>query len=125
MSFLICDMSEDVATWSDLRVAPVFAIWVVGSLSAAFPILAHRSSVARVRVPRTLFEYAFLCILIVFFLSRQILAQVRQIFQFWRHYRHGVYPPPFPRPQRAHLAVSWRRMEYSCAQSIFYPSVIP
>jgi hypothetical protein len=59
MSFLSCDTTGgNVATWTDLRIAPVFTIWVTGTLSAAFPILAYRSSVTRVRIPRTLFEYA-------------------------------------------------------------------
>jgi hypothetical protein len=57
MSFLSCDTSGNVTTSTDLRIAPVLAIWVTGTLSAAFPILACRSSVTR--VPRTLFEYAF------------------------------------------------------------------
>ena len=58
MSFLSCDTvaSGNVTTWADLRIAPVFIIWVTGTLSAAFPILACRSSVTR--VPRTVFEYA-------------------------------------------------------------------
>jgi solute carrier family 39 (zinc transporter), member 1/2/3 len=59
MSILSCDTSGKVATWTDLRIAPVIAICVAGTLSAAFPILAYRSSVTRVRVPRTLFEYVF------------------------------------------------------------------
>jgi solute carrier family 39 (zinc transporter), member 1/2/3 len=60
MSFLSCDTTGgNVATWTDLRIAPVFTIWLTGTLSAAFPILAYRSSVTRVRIPRTLFEYAF------------------------------------------------------------------
>jgi hypothetical protein len=57
ISFLSCDTSGNVTTWTDLRVAPVSTIWVTSTLSAAFFILAYRSSVAR--VPRTLFEYAF------------------------------------------------------------------
>ena len=59
MPFSSCDAGGNVATWTlpDLRIAPVLTIWVTGTLSVAFPILAYRSSVAR--VPRTLFEYAF------------------------------------------------------------------
>jgi hypothetical protein len=57
MSSLSCDTSGNVTAWTDLRIPPVFTIWVTGTLSAAFPILAYRSSVTR--VPRTLFEYAF------------------------------------------------------------------
>jgi hypothetical protein len=57
MSFLSCDTSGNGTTSTDLRIAPVLAIWVTGTLSVAFPILAYRSSVSR--VPRTLFEYAF------------------------------------------------------------------
>jgi zinc transporter 1/2/3 len=59
MSFLSCDTSGNVTTWTDLHIAPVLIIWVTGTLSAAFPILAYRSSVTR--VPRALFEYVFLC----------------------------------------------------------------
>jgi len=57
MSFLGCDTIGNVTTLTDLQLAPVLTIWVTGTLSVAFPILAYRSSVNR--VPRTLFEYAF------------------------------------------------------------------
>ena len=94
MSFLSCDTaaSGNVTTWTDLRISPVFTIWVTGTLSAAFPILACRSSVTR--VPRTLFEYAFLPS--TFFISHK-LAQVRQISRLWCHHRHSIYSPPPPR----------------------------
>lgn len=55
MSSLSCDTSGDVTPWTDLHIAPIFIIWFTGTLSAAFPILAYHSSVAR--VPRTLFEF--------------------------------------------------------------------
>ena len=58
MSSLSCDTSGDVTAWTDLRIPPVFTIWVTGTLSTAFPIIAYRSSVTR--VSRNLFEYAFL-----------------------------------------------------------------
>jgi hypothetical protein len=57
MSLFGCDIIGHVTTWIDLQIAPVPTIWVTGTLSATFPILAYRSSVNR--VPRTLFEYAF------------------------------------------------------------------
>ena len=57
MSFSSCDTSGNVTTWTDLPMAPVFIIWVTGTLCAAFPIFAYHSSVTR--VPRTLFECAF------------------------------------------------------------------
>ena len=57
MSSLSCDTGGNVATWTDLRIAPIFTIWVTGTLSVAFPILAYRSSMTP--VSRTLFEYAF------------------------------------------------------------------
>jgi hypothetical protein len=58
MSSLSCDRGGNVTAWTDLRTVPIFTIWVTGTLSAAFPILAYRSFVTR-RVPRTLFEYGF------------------------------------------------------------------
>ena len=94
MSFSSCDRSGNATTWTwtDLRIAPVFAIWIAGTLSAAFPILSFRSPVTR--VPRTLFEYAF-PLSFLFRLSQ--LTQVRQISRFWCHYRRGICPPPSPR----------------------------
>ena len=60
MSSLSCDTSGNVTGWTDLRVAPIFTIWVTGTLSAAFPILAYHSSLTR--VPRTLFEVRLPCL---------------------------------------------------------------
>ena len=120
MSFFSCDMNGNVPSWTDLRLAPapVFTIWITGTLSAAFPILlAYRSSVTR--VPRALFEYAFPLPDVISFSHK--LAQVRQISRFWFHHRHSIYTPPRSRYWRAHLTVSWSRMEYSSTHSIFSP----
>jgi hypothetical protein len=92
MSSLSCDTSQNVTTWTDLRIAPIFSIWVTGTLGAAFPILAYRSSVTR--VPRTLFEYVFSA---WYQVHHSQIAQVRQISRFWCHHRHSIYPPPSPR----------------------------
>jgi len=58
MSFLNCDSSGGATTWTEIRISPVFAIWVTGTLGAAFPILAHRSCLTR--IPSAIFEYVSL-----------------------------------------------------------------
>jgi hypothetical protein len=62
MSFSSCDSSGSVAIWTDdtdLRIAPIFTIWAIGTLGAAFPILVHRSPARVTRIQRTTFEYVF------------------------------------------------------------------
>ena len=57
MSSMNCDSRGGAATLTDLRIASVFTIWITGTFSAVFPILAHCSYV--IRIPRTAFEYFF------------------------------------------------------------------
>ena len=57
MSSVNCSSSSSAATLTDLRIAPVLTLWVVGTLGVTFPILAYSSRVTH--IPRNIFEYVF------------------------------------------------------------------
>ena len=112
MSSVNCSSSSSAATLTDLRIAPVLTLWVVGTLGVTFPILAYSSRVTH--IPRNIFEYVFSAR--CHFASYK-LAQDCQIFWLWCHNLHSVYPPPRARYQQALFIVSWSRMEELCAHS--------
>ena len=49
-----CGSGGGATTYTGLRIASVFIIWVCGTFGANFPIIAHRSSL--VTLPHSVFQ---------------------------------------------------------------------